>query len=133
MSQPIGVIQSLRLAWRPKKRLAMAFGFLISGIIPVAIFVTAHQGTKMLDGWAPTAQGSLVLGGLLYSAQTVFAWARQAFGQALKSAGFVVLLEGVMVTSSVRWLALVCLGYLVVINGIAAGCQLALWKPGPRA
>jgi len=41
-----------------------------------------------------------------------------------KSVGFVVLVEGVMVTSTTHWLALTALGYLIGINGIATACAL---------
>lgn len=68
----------------------------------------------------------LVLGGLLFSAKTVFAWGALAFRDRWKAAGFVVLLEGVMITSSVPMLALTLLAILVAINGIATGCTLSL-------
>jgi hypothetical protein len=67
---------------------------------------------------------ALVTGGLVYSAKTVFEWARLAFTSAFKSVGFVVLLEGFMVTSTSRWLALAALGYQIAINGVATACML---------
>jgi hypothetical protein len=79
----------------------------------------------------------LVLGGLLFSAKTVFAWAKMAFQSPAKSAGFVLLLEGVMIASSVPVLPLVLLSILVGVNGIATGCILSLGStkaiPTPKA
>lgn len=122
----IGVVSQVRKALAQRNRLATVIGFLLGGFVPIAIYVVAHReaGPLALSGsWA------LVSGGLLYSAQTVFQWARMAFANALKSVGFCVLLEGVMVTSETHWLALVALGYLVVINGVATGCVLSLGAP----
>ena len=66
----------------------------------------------------------LVLGGLAYSAKTVWQWGTVAFQNAFKAFGFVVLLEGVMVTSHILWLSITALVYLMAINGIATGCNL---------
>jgi hypothetical protein len=67
-----------------------------------------------------------VLGGLVFSALTVFRWGRLAFGSPVKALGFVVLAEGVMTFCSTAWLSVVALGYLVLINAIATGCTIAL-------
>ena len=61
----------------------------------------------------------------LYSALTVFEWAKLAFTSVPKSVGFVVLVEGVMVTSTTHWLALTALGYLIGING---GDGVRAWR-----
>lgn len=65
-------------------------------------------------------------GGLAYSAQTVFQWARMAFTSGWKSFGFCVLVEGTMVSSHISWLSIAALAYLIVINGIATGCRLTV-------
>lgn len=119
----IGVVSQVRRAFAARNRLATLVGFLLGGFVPIAIYFVAHYeaGPLSLSGaWG------LVGGGLVYSAQTVFQWARQAFTSALKSAGFCVLLEGVMVTSHERWLAVAALCYLVAINGVATGVILSL-------
>jgi hypothetical protein len=67
----------------------------------------------------------LVLGGLVYSAKTVYDWGSLAFKLPIKAVGFVVLLEGVMVTAKTPWLGVVALVYLIVINGVATACTLA--------
>jgi hypothetical protein len=102
-------------------------GFALGGFIPVATYVVSHYENP---GWDV---GALIVGGgLLFSARTVFLWSRMAFGGVIKALGFVVLLEGVMVTSETRWLALAALGYLVCINGVATACALALGKSESR-
>jgi hypothetical protein len=70
----------------------------------------------------------LALGGLLFSARTVYAWGRLAFQASGKALGFVVLMEGVMTMSHTPWLSPAALAYLVAINGIATGCTLSLNK-----
>jgi hypothetical protein len=70
----------------------------------------------------------LVLGGLVFSAKTVFQWGQLAFQHGGKALGFTVLMEGVMTMSHTPWLALAALGYLTAINGLATGCTLSLNK-----
>ena len=124
---PPGVVAQVRLAFRPRARLATLLGCLLGGFVPLASYVVAHQevDTGTVHGFVSLL---LVLGGLLFSAKTVFQWGRMAFQQGAKALGFVVLLEGVMVTSHTPWLALSALGYLVCINAVATGCTLSLKK-----
>ena len=126
-----GVVWQVRRAVARKNRLATLIGFLLGGFVPLAIYVVAHGASF---AWSLDARGpvTLVVGGLLYSAQTVYQWARLAFTHATKAVGFVVLLEGVMVTAQCHWLALAALTYLVVINGVATGCTLAIGVPLQR-
>ncbi len=120
-----GVIQQVRRAFASGNRLGAVVGLLLGGFVPIALYSIAHQaGFSVLSGSLPTMQATLVTGGLLYSAQTVYQWARLAFAQATKAVGFCLLLEGVMVTSGIHWLAVAALCYLVGINGIATACQL---------
>ena len=121
-SSPLGVISQVRRALKPANRLAAAVGFLLGAFVPVAIFVVAHHEAGPL---AVTGSWGLVFGGLLYSAQTVFSWARMAFVNVAKSLGFCVLLEGVMITSTTHWLSVAALCYLVAINAVATACTLS--------
>lgn len=66
----------------------------------------------------------MVVGGLVFSAKTVYEWTRTAFHCRYKAVGFVVLLEGVMVLASSQWLTIAALVYLIVINGIGTGVRL---------
>lgn len=121
----IGVVQQVRIACKPRNRLPTLIGFLLGGIVPLGCFWLAHH-----EGADWTAVGArslaLVFGGLAYSARTVYDWARMAFASAFKSLGFVVLLEGLMITSHTAWLSVLALGYLIVINGVATGVTLSL-------
>jgi hypothetical protein len=103
-------------------------GFLLGGFVPIATFVVAH---REVTAWYDVGV-FLVIGGLLYSARTVFEWGKVAFRSPVKSAGFVLLLEGVMVTAHTPWLGYGALLYLVLINGIATGCNLSLDRAEAR-
>lgn len=121
----LGVVDQVRVAMRPKNRLAATLGALLGAFVPVAGYWLAHHE---IDRAAPLyAQTSvwLVLGGLLYSCTSVYAWGRLAFGSAIKALGFCVLLEGVLVASSTTWLGVAALIYLAAINAVVAGTRLA--------
>lgn len=120
-----GVVEQVRLSLRPGSRLAFALGVLLGGFVPIATFVIAHtELTAARALWLQPA-AAFVAGGLLFSAVTMYRWGVLAFAQRAKAIGFVVLLEGTMVTCQTRWLALVALGYLAAINGVATACNLA--------
>jgi hypothetical protein len=55
----------------------------------------------------------------------MYGWGKLAFLQRSKAIGFVLLLEGTMVTSHTHWLAVTALVYLCAINGVATACNLA--------
>lgn len=114
----LGVGDQVRIALRPKNRLEALCGLVLGGFVPVATFVTAHGGWTWMTA-------VLVVGGLVFSAKTVFDWCSLAFGERAKALGFVLLIEGVMVASPVRWLSLAALALLVGINGTSTGCRLA--------
>jgi hypothetical protein len=117
MSQ--GVISQVRLATRNITSLAV--GCLLGGFVPLATYIIAHNELKQVF----SLQTLLVVGGLLYSAKTVWQWSNMAFECKYKATGFVLLLEGVMVLSNTQWLSLASLSYLIGINAIATGCLLA--------
>lgn len=128
--KPRGVVAQVRAAMAPKARLATAVGFLLGGFVPVATYVVAHYEMTSEPLYTQTAT-ALVLGGLTFSARTVFSWAALAFENVLKALGFVVLAEGVMTFSHVEWLSFVALGYLVLINGTATACTLSVGSTSP--
>ncbi len=119
------VLDQVRFALRPKARLGFVVGLLLGGIAPLLTFWEAHHEVSLATELFLQPGFFIALGGLVFSAFTVFQWARQAFHHPLKAAGFVVLLEGVMITCHAQWVALVVLGYLVAINGVATACNLA--------
>lgn len=124
---PEDVISRIRLAGRHP--LALFVGLLLGAFVPVASYVVGHQEVPLETGWMRPAL-LLVLGGLAYSAKTVWQWCRLAFGCPWKATGFTVLVEGVMSLSHTPWLALCALALLVAINATDTGCRLAL-APAP--
>lgn len=123
----ISVVDQVWLAVQPDNRMATVGGFLLGGIVPLGTYLVAH--VEVGPTFYNDPMSILVLGGLLFSLITVYSWGKKAFaGNIPKALGFVVLLEGIMVFSSITWLALTCLAYLMVINGVATGVQLALQR-----
>lgn len=116
-----GIVTQIRTAFRSRNRLAAVSGMLMGGIVPLMTYFVAHFE---LAKWF-TAQGALVCGGLLFSAITIWQWARAGFACPWKATGFAIIVEGVMVVSQQPWLAQVSLGYLIVINGIATGVRFS--------
>lgn len=92
-------------------------GLLVGSLIPVATFSMAHWQ----NGWIGFA---LVIAGLVFSAPTVYEWGVAAFKSKVKAVGFVILMEGIMVFSTVPYLPFVCLAYLVGINAYQTGLNL---------
>lgn len=123
-----GVVDSVRLACRKGNRLATAIGFALGGLVPLATFMVAHFELSPTF-WADPLF-AIVLGGLAYSAPTVYQWGVRAFQSRYKAVGFVALVEGCMVLSGQPWLAHTALAYLVLINGTATGVTLALGQRG---
>lgn len=119
------VVAAFGLSPAAAGKVAVVLGVVLGTFVPVAAFVTAHV---QLGGnlWQPT--GLLVLGALVYSAKTVFAWGRMAFGEGAKALGFCVLVEGVLLVSTVPWLSYAALVILAAINAIATTARLRLQK-----
>ncbi len=127
-AKDFGVVKQVRMAFKGRNRLPTALGFLLGGFVPLAIYFVSHYEACPLSAltFATSGPWALVLGGLGYSAQTVFQWARMAFSSGWKSAAFCVLIEGTMVSSHTAWLSIAALCYLVAINGISTGCRLTV-------
>lgn len=119
-----GVVTQIRTAFKPRNALATVCGMILGGFIPVASFCVAH-----FEAGIASAHGVsmllMVFGGLLFSAKTVWQWARLGFADPVKATGFVVLLEGVMTLSGIPGLSYAALALLTAINGIATGVTLS--------
>jgi hypothetical protein len=121
----LGVVQQVRVAFGRRNRLAATVGAALGSIVPLASYWLSHHEVDRSSDLLAQLPVWLVAGGLLYSALTVFAWGRLAFGSGAKALGFCVLLEGVLLASQTTWLSVMALCYLIAINGIATGCSLA--------
>jgi hypothetical protein len=121
------VVNQIREAAKGKNRLAAVIGVLLGGFVPLATYIVAHYELKAAEG-VFQIPALLVLGGLVFSAKTVFDWTNAAFGLKVKALGFVVLAEGVMVTAHTEWLCIASLCYLIGINAVATGSRLALQR-----
>ncbi|PTY03928.1 hypothetical protein DB346_02850 [Verrucomicrobia bacterium LW23] len=122
------LVAQVRLACSPAHRLAMFCGALMGGIVAFLGYYIAHHEAPqhvLVPGW-PSPLWILVAGALLFSAKTVWQFGQRAFNDRWKATGFVLILEGVMVFSSTDWLAMTALAYLIIINAIATGTNLAL-------
>lgn len=122
----LSIVDQVKEALKPKAKLATFLGFLLGGFVPSASYIVAHHELDHSKPLYFQPALLLVLGGLLYSAKTVYEWGCNAFSNKLKAFGFVVLLEGVMILSSTPAIAITALLYLAMINGIATGCNLSL-------
>lgn len=127
-TEAMPVVEQVRKSFHKKNRLAMICGFLLGSFVPIAAYVLGHFETK-----AEPMMWIVVTAGLIYSATTVFQWAKVAFKNPLKALGFCILIEGVMTFSQTQALALAGLALLVIINGIATGTILALDQRGNQA
>lgn len=122
---PTDIVSQVKIALNKDHRLAAIIGIFFGAFIPVATFYEAHFDGA-ITWWQQWMLPLLVIGGLAYSASTVYQWGKLAVGSGFKALGFTVLLEGVMTFSNIAWLSYASLAYLMVINGIAMGTKLAL-------
>jgi hypothetical protein len=116
------VVGQIKLAFA--NPLPLLIGALIGALVPIATYTVGHAELDA-SGWA-SVPGAIVVGGCGFSAITVYKWGRRAFDSAFKALGFVVLSEGVMTFSHTPWLSVLMLGFLMAINAIANGANLAV-------
>jgi hypothetical protein len=133
-----GPLEQLRSATRSP--LALALGAALGGLVPATTFAVAHgfelvrfeAGSVVAEPWVHPGW-LLVLGGLLFSAKTVYAWTAAAFDDRAKALGFVVLVEGALLLAPSPALRYVALGYLIAVNALGTGARLALRDRADRA
>jgi hypothetical protein len=129
---PKNVIDQVRIAFQKNNRIAAFLGFFLGGFVPILTYSVAHFDMFVSAYYIPQI---IVCGGLFYSAFTVFEWGNAAFRNFIKAAGFLLLIEGTMIFSHLLWLNITALFFLVMINGIATGVNLAIqsseerWQP----
>lgn len=125
MSKRLGIVDQVRIATSRQFRLATMIGCMLGAIVPLATFAIIHVELTASVDWYTQPELLIVVGGLIYSARTVYQWGKLAFSSWAKAAGFTLLLEGVMTLSEQTWLATLALIYLCLINAIATGVTLA--------
>lgn len=133
----LGIVDQVKQSMKPNNRLALICGAILGGFVPIATYTIAHCEVDYQAPLWTQWMILLVLGGLVYSALTVFNWAKVAFKHPAKAIGFVVLLEGTMTFShagvlGIPLLSLAALTLLVGINSVAAGCLLVLDQKSSR-
>jgi hypothetical protein len=116
------VVGQIKLAF--SNPLPLLIGALIGALVPIATYTVGHAELDA-SGWA-SVPGAIVVGGCVFSAITVYKWGRRAFDSAFKALGFVVLSEGVMTFSHTPWLSILMLAFLMAINAVANGANLAV-------
>lgn len=102
---------------------ALLLGGACGALVPLGTFYVTHEllrGELVQLSVLPL----LVVGGLVFSCLSVYAFARAVFGTWYKALGFVVAVEGYM-TFTAGWLSVAALVFLVSINAITNGCRVA--------
>jgi hypothetical protein len=122
----LSVMGQIRTSLMRENLSATAMGFLLGGLVPLSTYMIVHYQIRGDVAWYLQPLLLMVLGGLVFSAKTVYEWTAQAFNSRAKALGFVVLVEGILTLSSQEWLAITALAYLIAVNGIATGVRLAL-------
>lgn len=125
---------------------ALALGAVLGAFVPCSTFVVVHLGglLQVRDGAVTHASWehpgwALVLGGLGFSATTVYRWGCSSFRPSAgalsslevtythgKALFFVLLIEGVLMLAPIPALSYVALALLVLINALSTGAALAL-------
>jgi hypothetical protein len=98
MREPIPYLTaSLHRSASPRAIRCPPSSALLGALVPSATFMVGHYE---LASWTEP-KALIVMGGLVFSALTVFRWGRLAFGSPVKAFGFVVLAEGVVLPPEV--------------------------------
>ncbi len=121
------VITQIRVAGA--NPLPLVIGALLGALVPVGTFTVGHYE---ISTWLDV-RSLIFLGGLMFSAITVFRWGQRAYGSTPKAFFFVLLAEGLMSFSTTAWISVTALMYLVCINAVANGCNLATQHAARRA
>jgi hypothetical protein len=132
----LSTMAKIRTAFSRRNLLATMIGAIKGGAIPFGTFALYHLEMGN-DPWQ--AKGLIVLGGLVYSAKTVFGWCKQVFRKedgspdTLKALGWCVGIEGFMTCSSTFWLNCAALALLIAVNAVATGVSLAMEDEAAKA
>jgi len=128
MSNKLGILDQIAVASKSSNRLASIVGGVLGGFIPLAVYLVAHLETSQ-----NALKWVLVAAGMLYSATTVYQWARIAFKHWTKAFGFVVLVEGVAVFATTPAISVGALAILVAVNAVSTAYNLVSERKLARA
>ncbi len=125
------ILEQIRIAWDSPG--IFWVGMVFGGFVPATTYrVSHHEASVNWAGWANWASFQAnwahwaIIGGLIFSATTVFGAGRQAFNNWAKALGFVILTEAVMIFSDDLLLNGSALALLALTNAIMTGTNLAL-------
>ena len=115
------VVGQINTALRHKT--ALAIGGACGALVPLG---TSHVAHELMHGDLVqlSVLALLVLGGMVFSCLSVYAFSRAVFGSWYKALGFVIALEGYM-TFTTGWLSVTALVFLIAINAVTNGCRVA--------
>ena len=131
----LDVLSQIRLTFSTKHALGAVVGCVLGSFVPFASFWLGHEEIRLANMFSMVWDAKailvavLVCGGLVFSAKTVYDWARRAFHNGSKALGFTVLLEGVMLFANTMELSIVALVLLMSMNGIGTSVNLVCKKP----
>lgn len=124
----LSFVEKVKMATHKNKRVAFILGAIAGGFVPVASYCIAHLQIPQAEGFISFVSWLMVIGGLIYSALSVYDFGKQAFGSSAKAVGFVMITELVLVFGQLEWLCYGALAILVGINSVIAGVNLAMEK-----
>jgi hypothetical protein len=124
----LGVIDSIIEACKPgtRNRLALVVGLVVGGVVPIGSFLETHLELNLTEGLSLLGHimTYAVIGGLLFSALTVYSWFERAYANGWKAFGVVLFMETVMTFSGLLGLSLAILCILIFVNAFATACIL---------
>ena len=123
----LGILGQIETVCKPENFLGAILGTSFGGFVPVATYTLCHveiAGHPVMQADHSIAWGivwlcCLVAGGAVYSVHTVTQWGKVGFRHWDKAVGFVVIMEGVMMTASTQPLRRTALAFLIIINAFA--------------
>jgi hypothetical protein len=131
----LSVIDSILKATKKTNRLGLTVGGMAGALAPVGVFSIAHvEGVLSAAPLWTQPMAFLALGGLVFSALSVVTWSERLFRSRVKAIGWTVLCEGLMTVApdQLAWLSWLCLAYLVAVNAVSNGCNVALDRAESR-
>jgi hypothetical protein len=118
------VIDQVRIAFSISA-IGACVGILVGLTVPLTTFMVAHYEWK--EFWS--IYSVLIVGGLIFSANSVYFWSKAAFRSSVKALGFVCLVESAMIFSHIRWVTYLGLALLIGINAVSTGANLVIKPP----